>query len=262
MSVTATTRLEPGVIYVDSRVGSRELAPLFQKRHGRRVSVQLLESADVAFCCGHRKPSPYCKGEYGCRIGFERKTLSDLVGSLLKNRVGGRQLPLMLEGYTRAWFVIEGLWRPGADDSIEIPKNGSWVASPVALPYSSLEGWMTRYEVMSAGHMLKWRTATMIETAAFIAAKQQWWNKEWDKHSLGVVDKMGVPDKILLRRLNQKERTISSLPEVGFKTLLKVARKFSSIHEAMNSSVQAWQRAGLGKKDARTIFEEIRKEYR
>lgn len=255
------TRFEPGVVYVDSRVGSKELAPIFQQRHGRKVALVTLDSADVAFCCGHSKPSPYCGGDYGCKIGFERKTLTDMVGSLMKNRYGGRQLPLMLADYTRAWLVIEGLWRPGNDDTIEQPRAGGWVPAPVALTYSALEGWLTRYEVMGNGKVVRWRTATMVETAAFIAAKQQWWNKEWNRHSIGAVDKMDLPSKVLLWNPNQLEKTLSSLPGIGIKKVMKIAKFFASIHEAVTSSEGAWQRAGLGKKDAATVVAAIRREH-
>src|SRR5688572_15103748 len=93
----------PGPVYVDTNVGSGEFLELLRK-HGVRACHGRLHSADFAFTCGHTAPSPYCQGNHGCTLGVERKTLSDLCGSLLKNRMG-KQVPDLLTDYTHSWIV-------------------------------------------------------------------------------------------------------------------------------------------------------------
>jgi ERCC4-type nuclease len=257
--------LIPGVVHVDSRTGSRELAPLLQRNHGLKVKLEILPSADFAFTCGHTAPSPYCQGNYGCRLGFERKTLSDLVGSLLGNRLGGRQLPLMLgpQGYTFSWVVVEGAWRPAPDGAIEVPRGGGqWVAARGGLTYAALQGWLTRYEVLGNGRLFRERTLSMSETAAFIAAKAQWWRKEWKKHAInGAVDKLVQPNRALLFLPNEFHKQAAALPGIGPDNMRKVTKHFHSILEMMLASPKQWREAGVNKVVSQRLYELIRKEW-
>ena len=248
----------PGVIHVDSRVGSRELAPILQKRYRLRVKLTVLDSADVAFLTDES----FLNGQGPMTIGIERKTLGDLAGSLLKNRLGAHQIPKMLAQYDLCWLLVEGLWRPSADDMIETFIGGQWVGSRVSLTYSQLSGWLVRYDVMGGGKIRRWRTSNHGETAAFIASLARWCWKPWNKHQVQQIDKMQMPEKALFWRPLQIHRTAASLPEIGIKLAKKVARHFDSILEMMNASEQEWRRAGLGKKDAETVCAAIRRKYR
>lgn len=255
-------KMEPGIIYIDTSVGSREFEDLFRKRHGLKTALVKLDSADFAFTCQHTRANPFCNGDMGCRIGIERKTLGDMVGSLLKNRLGGRQIPLMLDQYNACcWVVIEGLWRPGARDEIEIPIGGQWRGSRYGLTYTQLESWMTRYDVLGKGRLLRWRTATNIETAAFVASKFGWWRKEWHKHSFNQIDKLPPPTKALLFKPNPKEKNFASLDKIGIKKMKKVAAHFPSMWQLYNASTEELMAAGLGKKDAKDVWRAIRTEY-
>lgn len=260
--IDVVAKMLPGILYIDSRVGSRELAPLLNQRHGLRTSLVQLESADVAFTCGHSEPSPYCPGDYGCRIGIERKTLSDLVGSLLRNRLGGRQLPLMLATYTFSWVLIEGDYRCGRDDVIETQvRPGIWRPARSTLAYSQLERWLMRYDILGNGKLRRWLTRDMVGSAAWIAATYGWWRKEWKKHTLGVVDKGAMPSKLLLRKPNDYERVVGSFPEIGWKTMKQLTRTVWSVEQLCRMSPGQLQKAGLGKKKAMDLYAFIRKVF-
>lgn len=250
----------PGVIYVDGNVGSGEYIDDLRK-HAVKATIGRLHSADFAFRCGHTRPSPFCAGDNGCTIGIERKTLSDCCGSLLKNRMG-KQIPDLLTDYTLSWIVVEGVFRPGNDDAIEIPMGGKWTASRVGLTYSQLSSWLVRYDVMGAGRLKRWRTSSPRETMAFIASLYRWWQKEWDKHSAEAVAKMPQPMKALLFKPNQMERIAVGFDTIGFKHMRKVCNHFRSIQEFINASEAELRKAGLRKADAAYVYVAIRRLYR
>ena len=269
-----TFNLLPGIVYVDSRVGSKELAPIIHKRFACRVSVTKLPAADFAFTCGHEIKNPLCDGDFGCTIGIERKTIGDLVGSLLKNRLGGLQIPDMLTLYDYIWILIEGKWRPADDDAIEQvvwskvgDKNpeieiARWRGSKYALTYTALLSWLARYEVLGRGRIMLWRTSTIEESASFIASRFRWWKKEWKKHQINAVDKMPPPTKALLWKANDFERVVASHRHLGYVHMRKVTNYFKSEIEFVNASMKELRAAGLGKADAVKVYAAIRREYR
>jgi ERCC4-type nuclease len=239
-------------------VGSKEfLAPL-QKR-GLRVSLTTLRSADFAWRCGHVDPSPFCTGRFGCRIGVERKTLGDMIGSLLKHRIN-KQVPDMIEDYTLSWILVEGIWRAGTDDSLEIFRGG-WVQSPYALTYSQLTGWVHRYVAMGMGRIHEWRTSSPTETAAWIAAIYRWWQKDWAKHKAEAIDKLAAPVKALMFRPTNLQRTAASLDCIGIENAKKVGRHFASIKDMICADESTWQSL-VGKKNGTKVWLSIRKDYR
>lgn len=254
-------RFEPGVIYIDSRVGSRELAPIFQRRHGAKTSLTTLESADIAWSCNHTVNNPFCAGDRGCRIGVERKTLSDLIGSLLKSRLDGRQIPMMLKGYTMSYVLVEGVWRAGDDDSIEVYARNGWEKSRHPLTYSQLEGWLTRYEVGAYGRIQIRQTSTMTASAAFCRAKAAWWWKDWDKHHFGAVTKMEAPVRALMFTANEYQKVLAALEGVGLVKMKVLYRAFNSIMSVMMATPKELQRAGLNKKLSHDLFQMIRREW-
>lgn len=269
--------LEPGVLYVDTSTGSRMFAEIFRERHKLKVALVSLKAGDFAFTCGHKDPNPFCEGDNGCAIAVERKTLSDLDSSLVKNRLGGKQIPDMLSDYTMAWVVVEGVWRSGLDDAIEMlftpgkeqpldaPAKklfGLWYQSRGTLTYSQINSWMIRYDVCSRGQLARWRTMTPADTAAFVVACRSWWQKDWKKHHLNAIDKMPPPIKAMLWKPTQLQRTAASLEHIGVVNSKKIGKHFGSILEMVNASEDEWRAAGLGKADAAKVWTAIRRKYR
>lgn len=260
-------KMEPGIIYCETSIGSREFEPILARRHGIRSALAHFRAGDFSFRCGHTKPTPFCEGDYGCKLTIERKTLSDCVGSLLKRRID-KQVTEMLEDYDMAWIVVEGIWRPGPDDCIQVIGRKGWEQSRFSLSYSQLSSWLVRYDVMGRGRLHRWRTSSISETAAFISSTWRWWQKEWDKHHVESVSKMPAPMKALMWSPLQIHRTAASLPEVGIQGAKKVGKHFKSIKQMINAPVSEWVAALRGdgdrdlKKDAATIVAAIEKEYR
>lgn len=251
----------PGPVYVDVSVGSGEFLERL-RRHAIRAVHGRLRSGDFAFRCGHvQEPSPFCDGNSGCTLGIERKTLSDCCGSLLKGRLN-KQVPDMLTDYTMSWIVVEGIWRPGNDDAIEIPKHGrsgEWEAARVGVTYSQLSSWLVRYDVMGSGRLHRWRTSSPGETMAFIASVYRWWQKEWSKHKAEAVQKMPAPMKALLWKPNEKERIFAGFNTIGVVNMRTIARKFPSILDFMLASQDEMVAAGMRKADAAVVWTTIRR---
>lgn len=260
------TKLRPGILYIDTAVGSKEFESLLHQRHGVKVAVVPLRystggSADFAFLTasnfmGLTEPS---------RIAIERKTLSDMQGSLLRNRFA-KQVCGMLTDYQLAWLVVEGLWRNGDDDAIETPRyiDGKlrWVQDQhSSLTYSQLSSWLTRYDVAGGGRIHRWRTSTRHETAAWIASTFRWCNKDWKKHQLFTIEKMQPAQKALLFKPKEEDRVAAAFDRIGTKKMRMVVRHFESIIEMINASEDEWVATGIGKAAAAHMWTAIRRKY-
>jgi ERCC4-type nuclease len=261
--------VKPGYLYIDTSVGSREFEPLLARLGAKPILVPRLPADFALLGCGRDGKE--------WRIGVERKTLSDLGSSLLMDRLFGTQLPRMLQEYDRVWLIVEGLWRCGDDDCIEVwgwdprTKRQGWVASRVPLSWSQLQGWMMSYdEAVSewkgpsgvVGHGRRWRTGTEKETARWLAALLRWWNKPYHRHNGHIAIELDrpMPGKVhaMIHRPNQVQKTAFSLPELGAKTALKVGRHFKTVLEMIEAEREEWRAAGVGRKDADTVYRAIR----
>lgn len=267
--------MEAGCLYIDAAIGSREFEPLLAKlKRGVKTQIVARLPADFALLGCGRDGKQW-------RIGVERKTLSDLGSSLLMDRLFGTQLPRMLKEYDRVWLVTEGIWRCGPDDCIEVQgwdpvrRKRGWTASHVPLSWSQLEGWLMSYdEAVSVwpapsgglGHGHRIRTSTEMETAAWLAQLMRWWSKKYERHNGHIAIELDqkMPQKVhaMIHRPNQVQKTAFSFPELGARTALKVGRYFRSVEEMVLAEVEDWQKAGVGKKDSRTVYAAIRERTR
>lgn len=265
--------MKPGCLYIDAAVGSREFEPLLSKL-GVTCKIAPRLPADFAWIGRGKRGAEW-------HIGVERKTLSDLGGSLTRNRLFGTQLPRMIEHYERIMLVVEGEFRPAPDDAIEVigwipeKRKYGWKMSRVPLTWSALQKWLMSYDESVAaypapnderaiGTGTRWRTRTDMETARFLAAHFQWWQKPYEKHAghIAIEHDGRMPNMIhaMIRRPNRVQKMAFGLDRVGAKTALRVGRHFRSIHRMTNASIEEWRRAGLGKKDAQFVFDFIREE--
>src|ERR1035441_2653948 len=87
------------MIYVDSRVGSKELFPIIQ-RIGVPCELTKLEYADA--CFEGRGPNGTIA------IGVERKTLNDFLTCIEDARYVSHQRPGMAMMYTKSFLCLEG----------------------------------------------------------------------------------------------------------------------------------------------------------
>lgn len=248
--------VRPGILYIDTAVGSRELEPLLRRR-GIQCKLEPRLPADFALLGRGRDGEPW-------RVGVERKTLSDLGSSLLMNRLFGTQLPRMVEEYDRIWLLIEGIFRPGNDDAIEVWGRSGWQVSRTPLTWSQLQGWLLTYDEATHGKGRRWRTSNEGETASWLSTLLRWWSKPYHRHAGHIAIELNLPmpsrAHAMIHKPNRVQKTAFSLDLIGAKTALKVGRHFRSIHKMTNASVEEWVKAGVGKKAAATLYRWLREE--
>jgi ERCC4-type nuclease len=245
--------LGTGVLYLDARVGSGDLEPLLQRLG---LTVEVIPRIDFADCAffGHGP-----EGENSLSIGVEIKKLRDLLNV---ERLSGHQLPGLLRQYDHVWLIVEGLWRPGDDGVLEIPRGREW--GPLELGrrrfmYREVSNYLTTLEV-KAGVRVR-RTYSREETARVVADLYGWWNdKAWDKHRSHLALHRG-PDTAFLVPPPLRRRIAAELPGVGHDRSEAVAAAFGSTLEMINADVKTWLGVkGIGKTLASRITEAIGRE--
>jgi len=241
------------MLYLDARVGSGDLdEPL--RRLGLDVEViPRIDFADVAFF-GH---GPL--GENTVQIGIEIKKIRDLLNV---ERLSGHQLPGLLRQYDHVWLIVEGLWRPGDDGVLEIPRGREW--GPLELGsrrfmYKEADNYLTTLEVK--GGLRVRRTTNRGETARTVAGLYGWWNdKAWLQHRSHLALHRAVDTAFLvpppLRRCVAAE-----LPGLGMQKSEAVAGFFKNTFDMINADPKTWTEiTGIGKTLAQRIHEAIRRE--
>ena len=103
-------------ILIDNRKGSAELAKYIDSP----TKLLTLEYADFAF---------QGNGPNGqVSIGIERKSIRDLISSILTGRLSGHQLIGLVNSYDYVSIVVDGPTKTGTDGYMRIPKGrGKWV---------------------------------------------------------------------------------------------------------------------------------------
>lgn len=170
-------------VWLDSRVGSKELLPGLRKL-GIPAQLAILDAGDIAFT-GNGWDGPV-------EIGIERKTTMDLVSSLRSGRLQGRtsddsgqlcQIDRLHKAYDIIWLLVEG--STGGDRRFgKLLKSGHGREQRLPGGYTedSLAKAMLSLELRGGMHMKQ--TATMHHSSLFIASLFRWFtDKQWDDHS-------------------------------------------------------------------------------
>lgn len=238
MTSTPTSKLEPSRrVRVDDRVGSHLLALPLQN-HGISTRLRRLDYGDVCF-------EGWRKGKV-VRIGIERKTVEDLIGSMLSKRLIDRQLPGMAGAYDVRYLIVEGVWRPSESGGIEILRcRGSWCGwrpARTSLTYAQLNRFLIT--MANFGGVAVWRSSGLDETVAMIADLFAWWQKKKHKAHLGfhtppMYDTNALDPDTTRKRLR---RVAEHFPHVGWFRGIDVAKHFDSIEDMVMAHRKRWLR--------------------
>jgi ERCC4-type nuclease len=246
-------------ILVDDRIGSKELLPELRKL-SLPAKISRLEFGDFALTGNGPK------GEV--MVGIERKTVTDLLGSLASGRLSARQLPGMVQTYPYRWIFVEGVWREGRDKRIEIwremwerrARNGNgyvsmgvWFPARTQLSWYEVQGRIANLEVKGACWVEK--TRDMKETAQVIGVLYNWWRKPWSVHRghLGL-EKGLTPDRVLYSKPSYPRLFANIMPGVGWDKSKAVARHFKTIQRMVEATPREWRKvAGIGTKISEVI---------
>ena len=240
------------MIFVDPRVGSKELVPYIRKQG---VSAELcpLEFADVYFEGKGPKGTIY--------IGIERKAIPDMLQCIDDARYAAHQRPGMDMTYDHSLLVIEGVWAVGApplmNGTLITSKGGSWFP----LRYRSRNVMYSKLYRYLLSVSLSGVTVTfsrdISHTAANICETYWYFQKKWEDHtSLLETHKLAIPQ--IVGRPSLVRKWASQLEGVGVKFGLEAERLFRRAGDLANAQEEDWLRIpGLGIKTAQQIVKEI-----
>ncbi len=241
------------MIYIDDRIGSKELLPHIPKKLS---CLTHLDYADAAFLGRGPDDNPIS-------IGIERKRINDLITSMTSGRLSGHQLPGLRSAYDVVYLVVEGLWRANPRDGIlEKPIGGGW--RPIQLGarrFMAKEIWSYLNTLQICGGVLIWKSGSERATGQWLVNLYYWWNsKSLDEHKSH--EALHIPiAQLSTKKPSIVQRVAATLPGVGFNKSKEIAQKFSTVQEMVLAMEGDWLNVpGIGKTLARRITKALTQE--
>jgi ERCC4-type nuclease len=246
------------MISVDSRAGSKEIAPLLRSL-GVEVELTTMPFGDLAFF-------GYGIDGLPVSIGIEMKEISDVLACVVSGRFAGHQLPGLIKSYDHVWLLMNGIYRSRPSDGVlEIYKEGRggghyWVEAEGrkrGWMWRDVESWLTSVSVLGGirvQHCKDWK-----EGALWAKTLHNWLQREEHKSCKVIYSgKKLYPEKALMNTPSLVRRLSKELPRVGIEKSAAVAAKFSNMEEMCNASEKEWAEIdGIGKTLANTIYRAI-----
>jgi len=244
------------MIVIDSRTGSKELAPLFEQI-GAKYTLGQLEAGDFAFD-GNTPKGP-------SRLGVERKTIRDLLQSMQSGRLVDVQIPRMLDLYDRSYLIVEGLcranpWTGMLEEACEDAKDHKRIW------WREVTLGRQRFMWEHFDHFLcslEWtpvrvrRTTGEANTVRNIISLHSYHQREWKDHKSLRTMYFDPWNVIPLQSRENPVRSVArELPGIGVEKSLACQMKWRSPFDmiAMSTS-EDWQSLpGVGPKTARKIL--------
>ena len=243
------------IILVDSRVGSKELAPIIRK-YGVECELTELPYADVAMeGCGPHGP---------ITIGCERKTLNDLLCCIDDSRYAAHQRPGMLMMYTKSFLFLEGMWTYGDGNGYEgllmqgYRRGQSWGPLRVKGGRTPLYSKLYRYLLsVSLSGVIITNSLDINHTAYNLCELWHFFQKPWHQHrSLMETQKLAIPS--LNGKPSLVRRWAAELPGIGVEHSLDAERVFKTGTGLALSTQAEWETIpGIGPKTAKKVVREI-----
>jgi ERCC4-type nuclease len=240
------------MITLDKRSGSMELLPYFPKGSAQLGNLQF---GDACFM-GNGPSGPVL-------VGFERKSIRDLINSVDSGRLQGHQIPGLLSSYNYSYIIIEGLWQPGAKGLLEVwGRNGWRPLQNGKRQYSgSLVDNLMNTLTLLAGITVR-QTSNQRHTSLLIQHLYGWWQKDWDSHR-GHLGFSCTPHPVTidLRKPGLVQRVAKEFPGIGWEKSRAAATHFRSVLEMCLSPWTEWEKiGGIGETTAKRIVEAIQHE--
>lgn len=238
------------MLYVDPRVGSKELAPLLRAR-GAHVE---LKKGDADF---------YWLGDEGkVRVGVERKTIGDLLSCIADGRFAGHQLIKLHESFDVVWLLVEGEYIADPYGELLVTdRTGTFKPVPWgkrAWMHKAVEKYLST--MTHRGGVLVKNTQDRPDSADWIRAEYGWWQEPIEEHkSHRAFHNHNLMDKVNLVKPSLVRRWANELPGIGWERSLGVDKHFKAPAEMVLADAKEWASIdGIGKKTAEAVVEVIR----
>ena len=210
------------MILIDSRVGSKHLAPLI-----RGSELTQLEYGDAAFSTVD-----------GRLVGVEVKRVNDAVQCMYTGRLADHQIPGLRQHYDVVYLIVEGVYRPCPESGVmqlwkEFPSSkatvcGQWydvTTGRKRLMFTAFEQWLC--SMSQLGCVSVRNTSSAHGTAALVSALYTWYQREDHKSfdTLHQAEGAGAS----LSRPSMLRRMLALLPHVGWERSAKLAQRVRGV---------------------------------
>ena len=235
------------MILVDYRTGSKELAPLLQD-----PIICTLDFGDFAWS-GNGPDGPV-------DVGVERKSLMDFLQSMSTGRLSGHQLIGLTNNYDWSYILLEGIYRPDKDSGMlqHINRKGKWSAVAQGsrrFMARDIYNFINTLQIMTGVIVVS--TGNHWESAKWLTACSNWWNKAWDKHKSHLQFQKPV-EHAQLTKPTLVTRMASQLTGVGWDKARKIGQQFKTLTQLMDADRQDLEEIeGIGPKMADRIYKEL-----
>lgn len=243
------------MIRIDPRKGSGELFPKFPKGSACLAKTQL-PYGDFEFE-GNGPDGP-------CLVGIERKTVTDLLGSMRSGRLAGHQVPGMIDRYRFPFLLLEGRYGRDADGYLCGPPRGFRAGGrwqPIQLGtqrflYAELEQFVTSLSVLTPIRILK--ADGVSESVIAILGLEKWFAKPWERHksvyafhnTAAEVQRMSKPNLVSL--------IAHALKGIGADRARELGRRFRTPADLIMAGESEFEQLdGIGKTTARNIVKQL-----
>lgn len=239
------------MIIIDPRQGSGELFPLFPEG---TASLGHLDFADFMFV-GNGQDGPVS-------VGVERKTIDDLVNSMVSGRLGAHQLPGLQSNYNHVMVLVEGVWRFNGLGQLEKRRGDIWLQmrrGSRSFTSNEIVGFLNTIQVIAGVQLV--RSSSPRETVMYLLSLEHWWNKEWNRHRSHFMLHRGRKSSnsaVDLHPPTLVRKVAAELPLIGWEKSRAVADHFNSVADMIMATEQEWKKVpGIGKTIARQVVKEV-----
>lgn len=196
-------------------------------------------------------------------IGVERKEVTDLVSSMLANRLSGHQVPGMTAAFGRCYLLVEGKLRECKETGLAMSwdwPNREWKYLRVGRDVRASEVSRFLLSLSEFAGVRVARTQSAEESAFWLRDLWAWWSRPYASHQSHSAKAKAVPVGIWLQKAPLVARIACELPGVGQRRATSVAKAFSTAEAMFRASVEDWEAIeGFGPALARKAWEALRK---
>ena len=192
-------------------------------------------------------------------VGIERKSISDLIGSINSGRLSSRQVPGVMQTYDVGYLLVEGVWEANRRAMVMV-RTGRGKFRETGMRAGALVGYLNTTTVMCGMHIIY--THDIEETANYVRCLEKWWQKPWSAHSSHkAVAGLNMPgESVWDLSLNTVARMAYQISGLGLKRAKAVGDHFDSVQEMAMADEGQWREVtGVGKGLAKVAVKTCRK---
>jgi ERCC4-type nuclease len=265
------------MIYVDNRMGSKDLYPLLKGR-GLPVTLTRMDYGDVSWLGEGPDGAPVS-------VGVEVKTIHDVVKCIADGRFAGVQLPGLVKSYDQVWLLIEGRTRcherSGQLEYLHLSRSKGkpeWrpvTAGTRLFQWRDLTTWLLTMQTKGGVNVIQ--LSDWGQVIVWLSTAYRWWTEGWESHKSHLAfhdgtrngtpfkrDRAtrmvaGLADRALLVKPSLCRMVAAQLPSIGWEKSKHIADRYRTVEELCAATVEELQELpGIGPKLAVGIHESLR----